>query len=45
MLKALAQHRRVGRNHNVAIIGDRRVGTNHNVAIMGDGLERIIMWP
>lgn len=33
---SLAQHRRGGRNHNVAIMGDRRVGTNDNMTLMGD---------
>ena len=34
---SLAQHRRGGRIHNVALMGDRRVGTNDNVTLLGDG--------
>jgi len=36
MLNTLSQHRRVGRNHNMAKMGDRRFGTNNNVALTGD---------
>ena len=35
MLNTLSQYRRVGRNHNMAKMGDRRVGTNHKLAVMG----------